>query len=207
MNVAAARQRDVAVALEAATDAAELRQRLRDRRVRHADLAADRDGGQRVAHVVHAGERQLDRQIRRALRLRDEAHAPADVGDVDRAQIGVVGEAVGDERLRHVGQDRAHVGVVDADHRHAVERQPLQEVDERARQLREVVLVGLHVVGVDVRHHREHRRQVQERRVRLVGLGDQELALAEARVGVGGQQPAADDERRDRGRLRPAPTR
>ena len=38
--------------------------------------------------------------------------------------------------------------------------------------------------------------QVQERRVGLVGLGDQEIALAEARVRVGRQQPAADDERR-----------
>ena len=52
------------------------------------------------------------------------------------------------------------------------------------------------MIGVDVGDHREHRREVQERRVRLVGFGDQELALAEARVGVGGQQPAADDERR-----------
>ena len=95
-----------------------------------------------------------------------------------------------------VGQDRAHVGVVDAQHRDAVERQPLQEVDERARQPREVVAVGLHVVGVDVGDDRDHRRQIEERRVGLVGLGDQELALAEPRVRVRGQQPPADDERR-----------
>ena len=38
--------------------------------------------------------------------------------------------------------------------------------------------------------------QVEERRVGFVGLGDQEVALAEPRVRVRRQQPAADDERR-----------
>ena len=38
--------------------------------------------------------------------------------------------------------------------------------------------------------------QVEERRVGLVGLGDQELALAQARVGIGRQQTPADHERR-----------
>ena len=53
------------------------------------------------------------------------------------------------------GRIAAHVRVVDAHDRHAVERQALQEVDERARELREVVLVRLHVVGVDVGDHRD----------------------------------------------------
>ena len=98
--------------------------------------------------------------------------------------------------LAIIRQDLAHVRVVDAQHGDAVERQALHEIDERALQLAEVVAVGLHVVGVDVGDHREHRRQVEERRVGLVGLGDEEFAVAEPRVGVGGQQPAADDERR-----------
>ena len=66
----------------------------------------------------------------------------------------------------------------------AVERQALREVDERLLQPREIVAVGLHVIGVDVGDHRQHRLQTQERRVGFVGLGDQELAVAQARVGV-----------------------
>ena len=62
---AAVRQRDVAVALEAAADAVELRERLRDRRVGDADLAADRDRRERVVHVVHARQVELDRQVGR----------------------------------------------------------------------------------------------------------------------------------------------
>ena len=110
--------------------------------------------------------------------------------------LRVRGEAVGDDRLGDRRQDLAHVGVVDAQHRDAVERQPLREVDERALQPLEVVAVGLHVVGVDVGDHGQRRLQVEERRVGLVGLGDQELALAEPRVRVRRQEPAADHERR-----------
>ena len=56
--------------------------------------------------------------------------------------------------------------------------------------------VGLHVIGVDVGHDRNHRRQEEEGRIRLVGLGDQEIALTEAGIGAGGIEAAADDEGR-----------
>ena len=61
-------------------------------------------------------------------------------------------------------------------------RAGLQEIDEGLLQPREVVAVGLHVVGVDVGDHRDHRLQVQERGVGLVGLDDDEFARAQARI-------------------------
>ena len=61
---AAAVDVDFAVALEAAIDAREIRRaRLRDRRVADADLAADGDRGERVLHVVHAGQIELDGKV------------------------------------------------------------------------------------------------------------------------------------------------
>ena len=71
-------------------------------------------------------------------------------------------------------------GIVDAQHRDAVERQALHEIEKRLAQPPEVVAVGFHVVGVDVGDHREHRLQIQERRVRLVGLDHDEFAAARA---------------------------
>jgi hypothetical protein len=50
-----------------------------------------------------------------------------------------------------------HVGIVAADHGHAVERQPVQEIEEGLFEPGEIVAVGLHVVGVDVGHDRNHR--------------------------------------------------
>ena len=49
--------------------------------------------------------------------------------------------------------------------------------------------------------------QVQERRVRLVGLGHQELAAAQARVGIRRRAGGRRSRRSDRGRLRRAPRR
>ena len=116
------------------------------------------------------------------------------------AHHGVRAGAVGEHRLGDQRQDLAHVRIVGAQHRGAVERQVLQELRERLLELREVVLVGIHVVGVDVGDHRDHRLQVQERGVGLVGLDDDEVAGAEARVGAGGVEAPADDE----GRVEPA---
>ena len=73
---------------------------------------------------------------------------------------------------------------------------PLDEVDERERKLGEIVRVRLHMIGVDVGHDGDHRRQVQKRRIRFIGLGNEKIAGAEARTRPCGQQPAADDERR-----------
>ncbi len=126
----------------------------------------------------------------------DEAHPAADVRDVVRVDPRIRGQSVRDDRLRDRRHDLAHRRVVDAQDGDTVERHPLREVDERALQPLEVVPVGLHVIGIDVRDDGEHRRQIQERRVRLVGFGDEEIALAEPRVRVRGKQPPADDERR-----------
>ena len=48
------------------------------------------------------------------------------------------------------------------------------------------------VLAVDVGHHRDGREQVAERAVGFVGLGDQDLAAAEARVRAEGARLAAD---------------
>ena len=106
------------------------------------------------------------------------------------------GHSVGHDRLGDGGQDFAHVRIVDAEHRDAVERQALGEIDERALQPLEVVAVGLHVIGVDVGDHRHRRRQVEERRVGFVRLGDEKIAGAEPRVRIRRQEAPADDERR-----------
>ena len=193
---AAAFRGEVAVALEAAADAVELGERLRDGGRGHARLAADRDRGERVLHVVQAGQVELDGQVGRTFGLRDEAHATAVIRDVGRTDARVGGHPVGHDRLGDRRQDLAHVRIVDAEHRDAVERQSLREIDERPLQALEVVAVRLHVIGVDVGDHRHRRREVEKRRVGFVGLGDEEVALAEPRVRIRRQEAPADDERR-----------
>ena len=163
------------------------------------ELGGDGDRRQRVQHVVVAGQVERDLQVGHAhavAALHREAHRAGVRLDVDGAHHRVGAEAVADHRPRDHRHDRAHAGIVDAQDRGAVERHPVDELDERLLQPREVVAVGVHVVGVDVRDDGHHRQQVQERRVRLVGLDDDVVADAEARVGAGGVEPAADHEGR-----------
>ena len=86
--------------------------------------------------------------------------------------------------------------VIDAQDRGAVERQVLQKLHEGLLQPAEVVLIGVHVVFVDVGDHRYDGLQVQERGVGLVRLDHDEFAGAEARIGADRREAAADHESR-----------
>ena len=91
------------------------------------------------------------------------------------AQLRVLGQPVGHDRLGDRGHDIAYVDIVGTQHCDAVERKPLNEVDERPRQLAEVMAVRLHVIGIDVGHHGDHRCQIKERSVGFVSLCDEIL--------------------------------
>ena len=72
----------------------------------------------------------------------------------------------------------------------------MEELDESFLQLVEVTAIGAHVVHVDIGDHRDHRLQVKEAGVTLIGFGDQVTAAAQLRVSAGGIQPATNHERR-----------
>jgi hypothetical protein len=110
--------------------------------------------------------------------------------------VGVFAESVGDVRPRDLREQRAHDCVVGAEHRQPVERQVVQELDEARLELLEIAAMRREVVRVDVRDDRDHRLQVHERCVALVGLGDQVLPRAETGVRRGALQTPADHERR-----------
>ena len=112
---------------------------------------------------------------------------------IDGAHLRGLVKAVGGDRLGDARHDFAHVRVVDAQHRHAVEGQPLAEIDEGGFQALEIMAVGVHVIGVDIGDDRDHRRQIQERGIGFVGLGHQKITLAKPRIGAGGGELAADD--------------
>ncbi len=125
-----------------------------------------------------------------------EMGAHAFLANVHGAHVGRFAEAVGHGRTGDLRENLADHRIVAANHGESVERQVVEEFDEGLLQLVEVAFVGRHVVGVDIGDHRDHRLQVQEAGIALVGLGDQVAAAAELRVGAGGVQPATDDEGR-----------
>ena len=85
---------------------------------------------------------------------------------------------------------------VDTQKRLAVERHTVHKLHKGLVQLVHAVVVGVHVVGVDIGHHGNHGREIQERGVRFVGLGHNILPAAELGVGARSGELAADNEGR-----------
>ena len=168
------------VVLEAAGGAHEARQCRRGLRRRHARHAHGRDRRERVEHVVSPRHRQLHRRAVHA-----EARAPGKqlhlfcphvAGlDAERQRLALAGQGDPGPQHPHLGRRREL-------------RERLLELAERA--------VGGVVVELDVGHHRHVAGELEERAVRLVGLGHDPVALAPARIGPAGAHLAAHDEGR-----------
>ncbi len=116
--------------------------------------------------------------------------------DVCGTEVSVLRGAIRQHGPRHRVENGAYVRVVDAQHRNAVEREPMDELHERLRQLGKIAAIGSQVVAVDIGHDRHHRLQMQERCVAFVRLGNQVTARAQLRVTSGAVQQPADHEGR-----------
>ena len=116
--------------------------------------------------------------------------------EVDRAHVGVDAQPVGDDAPVGDARDqRLHLGMVDAQHGEAVERDVLDEAHEGVAQRVEGAVV-VEMLGIDVGDDGDGRRQAQERAVRFVGLHHHPVAAADAGVGAVGVDDAAVDHRR-----------
>ncbi len=137
----------------------------------------------------------MGRGVRAVRPQHGELRAARQAFNVHGAHVGTLVEAVGEVGTRDLRDQAARIRVIVADDGEAIERQVVQELDEAQLQLLEVAAVRAEVVGVDVGDDGDHRLQVRERGVALVGLGHQVLARTESRVAGRALEPAADHER------------
>jgi len=73
-----------------------------------------------------------------------------------------------------------------------IERQVLQKLHERLPQACEVVLIGIHVIGIDVRDTAITGCKCRKEASDSCRLDDDEIAAAQPSVRTGGSQAAAD---------------
>ena len=153
---------------------------------RRAQLARHPQCGQSVAHVVQPGQRQPKLPDFLNAGPQGEFALPTFQPDVAGAEIGFsFGRSpVGNHPPMQARDDGAYVGVIRAQDGRTVERHLVQKSDERLLQVFQAG-VAVHVLAVDVGHHRDHRRQQQEAAVALVGFHHNQLALAQPGVGAG----------------------
>ncbi len=111
------------------------------------------------------------------------------------AHVGLGGKAIGDHpAVADPGDHRLHFGMIDAQHRRAVERHVLDEFDKGLLHRVEAAVV-IEVFGIDVGDDRDRAVEPQERAVALVGLDHHPFAGAEPGVGTVAVDDAAVDHR------------
>ena len=185
----------LAAHLEAPVDAGEGLEAGADRVEGHVEVEAHRHRGERVRDVVGAGHGQGHPAERPAVEGGGVARAGRRELEVAGGDARLGGEAVGHHPPLDPRQDVLHRGVVEAQHRAAVEGDLVHEAEEGLLDVGEVA-VGVEVLAVDVRDDGHGGGELQERAVGLVRLRHQELALAEPRAGAEDAEPPAHDHRR-----------
>ena len=156
----------------------------------YAEADAGRRCGQGVLDVVYAGDVQRHAGEELAVAVDVELAVGADAVDVARVDVGLVGEAEGEE-LATQGREGVHgVAVVDVGDDLAALRHLGGEFAEGALHVLQVGEV-VEVVGLNVEDDGYRRAEVEERVVILAALKDDGVPAADAVSGVQQGQRAA----------------
>src|SRR5499427_9471639 len=181
--------------LKAALDSRESAQRPLNGGERNLEVEPDADRRERVEYIVATRDLQGDlaEQAPALIDLEPAGH-PREL-QAARDQIRARLEPVRDDPLLEAREQELDIGLVQAEDGRAVEGHLVDEGDEGVADRVEGAVV-VEVLGVDRCDDRDRRGELQERAVGLVGLGDEEVALAQARVRAEARHPTADDDRR-----------
>ena len=197
----AARQGHFADLGKAPLDPTEFGKAGADHFIGHAHFDRDSHRRQRILHVVPARHRHFD-----ALDPAKTAITGAQYGGKTIAagigrhtlapHVGLRRKTIGDDpAVAHLGDDRLHHRMVDAQHRRAIKRHVFNKFDEAILHPLERAIV-VEVLRIDIGHHRNRAVQPQERAIALIRLDDHPVAGAEAGVRAIGIDDAAVDHRR-----------
>ena len=60
----------------------------------------------------------------------------------------------------------------------------MQELHKGVSKFLKIIVIGFEVIGLNIGHHRQHRLQVEERGIRLIGLSNQEATGTQTGIGT-----------------------
>ena len=194
----------LAALLEAPIDAAKVLEPFGNLRGRNFKLPRDGHGGRGVEHIVPAGNMDLKwtERSRRGVHLeeRERAWLPRRLRRIQngiedfKSEIRLRGQAVSKYAPPHARQNAFEQRIVDAGRHGAVKRDAVHEIQERALHVGHVV-IAIHVLAIEIGHHGQDRRELEERAVALVGLGHEILRGAKSRVRAKRVHPPAHHHR------------
>src|SRR6266576_1367801 len=192
---------DLAAQLETTVDTAKVFQRGVDVFDAEVQADADRNCGRGVENVVQSGHMQHEfAEILTAVAHRDVTQRAmfARLG-YDRTrldeEVGSATSAISHHPTLHLGQQFAQDRVVVAGNDHAIEGNPVHEIEEGLFDVTHVA-VAVHMLAVNVGDDGENWRKLQKGAIAFVGFGDEVLRLPQAGVGAHGVDSSADHDGR-----------
>ncbi len=186
---------------EAALDPFEAGETADHVRILDPKLQRNADCGQRIENVVAPGDRHFDPLDQPPVIVlaqhRDIEPAPTrNRLDIFGANVGQSGKAIGhDPPVADSAQDALHFGMIDAHHAESVERDILDELDERVLDPIEAAIM-FEMFGIDIGDHRDGPVEPQEAAIAFIRFDHPPVALAEPGIGAIAVDDAAVDHRR-----------
>jgi len=130
--------------------------------IRHIFVRRHSNSGQRVQNIVPTRHIQINVQRRMSFTEDIERCGHALLGHIAGAHIGIIAKAVTDQLPVNPRQQTPYYRIINAHHCQTVERQVLQKFDKGIFQTGKITTVGMHMIGINIGHHRYHRLQVQK---------------------------------------------
>src|SRR4030095_10468647 len=173
---------DFTLRLEPAACAREAEKRFCNLIKRHFELETNGDGRQRVVDVVHArhSKRDFADDIGAAPHSERRTKAVVVTNPMSR-DISLRAQSVGHATTYKLWNYRLHIRIVQTEHRGAIERDLVDEVDKEFTKLVHDVVV-VYVIAIDVCYYRNCRRQHKERTIALIRLDHHQIARAQVRI-------------------------
>src|SRR6267143_1567581 len=167
--------------VKAAAHAGKLDEAFADQVSRNIKVQRDRRCCRCIADIVHA----------RRIRQPEQAEIFAPVGQPELAlqsfqlhiadyQIGLTRRSVRNDGTLHAGNDRLHVGLIDAENCRSVKWHAIHKLDEGALNIFERGVL-IEMFAIDGSYHRDYRREHEEAAVALVRFHHKIFAFPEPR--------------------------
>ena len=95
---------------------------------------------------------------------------------INSSYVGFFMKSIGHHHLGDERHDFTYVFIIKTQNGHAIKRQALCEFNKGLLELGKAMIVGLHVISIDIGDHFYHRRQIKKRRIGFIGFSHNEIA-------------------------------
>ena len=125
---------------------------------------------------MHARLIQMNQQRLVVFLQNSEFHMTIHRMSINRSHVSLFMKSISHHHLGDERHDFTYVFIVKTQNSDAIKRQTLSKFNKGLLELGKAMIVGLHVISIDIGDHFNHRRQIKKRRIRLISFSHNEIA-------------------------------